>query len=160
APSSDTCRLLARHHAARCRVLSRTDIFGYRRSLRPCIAWCWRPRNSAASLEGALMAGIRFERVTKRFDDGTIAVDELDLGIEDGEFVVIVGPSGSGKSTALRAVAGLEQPTAGRIWLGDEDVTDVPPQDRDVAMVFQNYALYPHMTVEENLGFALKLHRV
>jgi multiple sugar transport system ATP-binding protein len=106
------------------------------------------------------MAGIRFERVTKRFEDGTIAVDELDLEIQDGEFLVIVGPSGSGKSTALRAVAGLEQPTTGRIWLGEEDVTEVPPQDRDVAMVFQNYALYPHMTVEENLGFALKLHRV
>ncbi len=85
------------------------------------------------------------------------AVDSLDLEIDDGEFLVLVGPSGCGKSTSLRMLAGLEDVNAGRILIGDRDVTQVPPKDRDIAMVFQNYALYPHMTVADNMGFALKI---
>src|SRR3981189_846642 len=85
------------------------------------------------------------------------AVDKLDLDIADGEFLVLVGPAGSGKSTALRMLAGLEDVDEGAIDIGGRDVTAVPPKDRDIAMVFQSYALYPHMTVAENMGFALKL---
>jgi multiple sugar transport system ATP-binding protein len=103
------------------------------------------------------MADITFDHVAKWFPGGVQVIDDLDLRIEDGEFMVLVGPSGSGKSTALRIVAGLEQVTTGRIRLGGDDVTDWTPRDRDIAMVFQNYALYPHMTVEQNMGFALKL---
>jgi multiple sugar transport system ATP-binding protein len=103
------------------------------------------------------MASVSFHGVTKRFDGGVTAVQKLDLAAEDGEFLVLVGPSGSGKSTALRMLAGLEHPTAGRIRIGDRDVTDVAPRDRDVAMVFQNYALYPHMTVRQNLEFGLRM---
>jgi ABC-type sugar transport system ATPase subunit len=103
------------------------------------------------------MAGITFEGVSKVFADGTAAVADLDLVIPDGEFTILVGPSGSGKSTALRMVAGLEDVTAGTIRIGDRDVTDVPPRARDIAMVFQSYALYPHMSVQDNLGFALKM---
>jgi len=88
------------------------------------------------------------------------AVDGLDLEIGDGEFVVLVGPSGCGKSTSLRMLAGLEEVNSGRIFIGDRDVTDLAPADRDIAMVFQNYALYPHMTVAENMGFALKMQKV
>ena len=84
-------------------------------------------------------------------------MDKLNLEIADGEFLVLVGPSGCGKSTSLRMLAGLEDINAGRILIGDRDVTDVPPKDRDIAMVFQNYALYPHMTVADNMGFALKI---
>ena len=105
------------------------------------------------------MAGIVFAGVGKVFPDGTPAVRDLDLTIPDGEFTVLVGPSGSGKSTALRMVAGLEEVTAGSIRIGDRDVTDVAPRDRDIAMVFQSYALYPHMSVEANMGFALKMAR-
>jgi multiple sugar transport system ATP-binding protein len=103
------------------------------------------------------MAAIRFEGVSKVYGDGTRAVDSLDLTIGEGEFMVFVGPSGCGKTTALRMVAGLEQISGGDILIGDRRVNDVSPKDRDVAMVFQNYALYPHMTVAENLGFGLKL---
>ena len=85
------------------------------------------------------------------------AVDKLNLDIGDGEFMVLVGPSGCGKSTSLRMLAGLEEVNAGAIWIGERDVTDLPPKDRDIAMVFQNYALYPHMTVGDNMGFALKM---
>ncbi|MGL5406668.1 MAG: ABC transporter ATP-binding protein [Propionibacteriaceae bacterium] len=88
------------------------------------------------------------------------AVNKLNLDINDGEFVVLVGPSGCGKSTSLRMLAGLEDVNAGSIWIGDQDITDVPPKDRDIAMVFQNYALYPHMTVAENMGFALKMQNI
>src|SRR3954451_21118929 len=88
------------------------------------------------------------------------AVDALDLDIEDGEFMVLVGPSGSGKTTALRMLAGLEEVDAGAIYIGERDVTDVPPKDRDVAMVFQNYALYPYLTVEANIAFPLKIARM
>src|SRR5919198_428163 len=104
------------------------------------------------------MAGITLEGVSKVFPDGTKAVCDLDLRVDDGEFVILVGPSGSGKSTALRMVAGLEDTSAGRILIGDRLVNDVEPKDRDLAMVFQSYALYPHMSVEANMGFALKMH--
>src|SRR5215213_12023181 len=104
------------------------------------------------------MAKIEYEALTKVFDDGTVAVDHVDLEIGDGEFVVLVGPSGSGKTTVLRMTAGLENPTSGAVRIGDEVVNDVDPQDRNIAMVFQNYALYPHMTVYENMAFGLKLH--
>ncbi len=88
------------------------------------------------------------------------AVDHLNLEIGDGEFMVLVGPSGCGKSTSLRMLAGLEEINSGSVWIGDRDVTDLPPKDRDIAMVFQNYALYPHMTVADNMGFALKMQGV
>ena len=94
------------------------------------------------------------------FADGTVAVDDLQLEIADGEFMIFVGPSGCGKTTALRMVAGLEQPTAGEILIGDTVVNDLDPVDRDIAMVFQNYALYPHMTVRANIGFPLETQRV
>ena len=86
--------------------------------------------------------------------------DDLDLEIEDGEFIVLVGPSGCGKSTTLRMLAGLEEVNGGKIFIGDRDVTHLPPKDRDIAMVFQNYALYPHMTVADNMAFALKMAKV
>ena len=103
------------------------------------------------------MASIEFEQITKRYQDGFEAVKEMTLGIDDGEFMILVGPSGSGKSTALRMVAGLEDSTEGELRIGGEVVNDRAPKDRNVAMVFQNYALYPHMTVRENMGFALRL---
>jgi multiple sugar transport system ATP-binding protein len=106
------------------------------------------------------MAGITFQGVTKRFGDGTVAVDALDLAIDDGEFMIFVGPSGCGKTTALRMVAGLEHPTSGEILIGDRVVNDLDPVDRDIAMVFQNYALYPHMTVRDNIGFPLRMQKV
>ena len=98
--------------------------------------------------------------MTKVFDGGVKAVDDVSLEIADGEFMVLVGPSGCGKTTLLRMIAGLEQVSSGRVILGGEDVTDRSPRERDIAMVFQNYALYPHMTVGENLGFALKLRKI
>jgi multiple sugar transport system ATP-binding protein len=106
------------------------------------------------------MAAVRLEAVSKIFAGGHVGVEALDLEVASGELVVLVGPSGCGKSTALRLVAGLETVTQGRVWLGDREVTTVPPQERDVAMVFQSYALYPHKTVRENLAFALRLRRV
>jgi multiple sugar transport system ATP-binding protein len=105
------------------------------------------------------MARIVLDGVTKVFGSDVVAVDEVSLEMPDGEFMVLVGPSGCGKSTILRLLAGLEDLTAGEIYIGDEQVTDLPPKERDLAMVFQNYALYPHMTVEQNLGFGLKLRR-
>jgi multiple sugar transport system ATP-binding protein len=103
------------------------------------------------------MAEIQFKGITKRYPDGFEAVKAIDLDINDGEFMILVGPSGCGKSTALRMIAGLEDITDGDLIIGGERVNDLPPRDRDIAMVFQNYALYPHMTVRENMGFALKL---
>jgi multiple sugar transport system ATP-binding protein len=106
------------------------------------------------------MASVRLEGIRKTYPNGHVAARDLDLEIADGEFMVLVGPSGCGKSTALRIIAGLESPTGGRVLIGDRDVTGLPPQERDIAMVFQNYALYPHMTVRENLGFGLRMRGV
>ncbi len=103
------------------------------------------------------MAQIALEHITKRYGDGYEAVRDMNLEVADGEFMILVGPSGCGKSTALRMVAGLEDISSGELRIGDEVVNDKAPKDRDIAMVFQNYALYPHMTVRENMGFALKL---
>ena len=104
------------------------------------------------------MANVTYDKASRIYPGSTKpAVDSLDLAIDDGEFLVLVGPSGCGKSTALRMLAGLEDVNQGRILIGDRDVTQVPPKDRDIAMVFQSYALYPHMTVAENMGFALKI---
>ena len=105
------------------------------------------------------MAGVSLEDVTKVFPGGTVAVKDFTLDIRNQEFIVLVGPSGCGKSTTLRMVAGLEEATEGVIRIGDRVVNDVPPKDRDIAMVFQNYALYPHMTVYKNMAFGLKLRR-
>jgi ABC-type sugar transport system ATPase subunit len=106
------------------------------------------------------MAGVRLEGIVKTYPNGHAAVRGLDLAIEDGEFMVLVGPSGCGKSTVLRMIAGLETPTGGRLVIGDRDVTALPPQERDIAMVFQSYALYPHMSVRENLGFGLRMRHL
>jgi multiple sugar transport system ATP-binding protein len=105
------------------------------------------------------MAQIILDQVEKSYPGGVKAVDELSLDIADGEFMVLVGPSGCGKSTALRSIAGLEEITGGTISIGDRVVNDLPPKDRDIAMVFQNYALYPHMSVEQNLAFGLQLRK-
>src|SRR5437588_7713033 len=105
------------------------------------------------------MAKVVQAGITKQFGD-VVAVDDVSLEVEDGEFMVLVGPSGCGKSTILRIIAGLEEVTSGEVYIGDRQVTDLLPKQRDVAMVFQNYALYPHMTVEQNIGFGLKLQRV
>ena len=107
------------------------------------------------------MADVRFQQATKVYAGTDLAaVDALDLHVEDGEFMVLVGPSGSGKTTALRMLAGLEEVDAGSIFIGDRDVTDLPPKRRDVAMVFQNYALYPYLTVAANMAFPLKMAKV
>ncbi len=106
------------------------------------------------------MAEIQLDKLTKVYSDGTKAVTEFDLDVADGEFVVFVGPSGCGKTTALRMIAGLEPITAGMVRIGGEVVNTLPPKDRDVAMVFQNYALYPHMSAYDNMGFALKMRGV
>src|SRR5213593_4681010 len=106
------------------------------------------------------MARVEFDDVSKVFADGTRAVDKLDLQITDGEFMVLVGPPGCGKTTALRMVAGLEDITSGILRIGGKEVNAETPKARDIAMVFQNYALYPHMTVAQNIGFALKLRKL
>src|SRR6059036_706572 len=106
------------------------------------------------------MAEIKLEQLTKVYPDGTKAVEALDLQIADGELVVLVGPSGCGKTSALRMVAGLEDITEGRVSIGGRVVNKVPPKDRDIAMIFQNYALYPHMTAARNMGFALRMRKL
>jgi multiple sugar transport system ATP-binding protein len=106
------------------------------------------------------MAGIALRDVSKVFDDGTVAVNGVNLDVDDGEFIVFVGPSGCGKSTLLRMISGLEPITRGEVRIGGTVINDVPPRDRNIAMVFQNYALYPHMTVRQNIGFALEQRRV
>src|SRR5256885_2728131 len=106
------------------------------------------------------MAGVSLENVSKVYPDGTVAVKDLSLELADGELVVLVGPSGCGKTTALRMVAGLEEITGGEIRIGDRVVNDLAPRERDIAMVFQNYALYPHKTVYENLVFGLRMRKV
>ncbi len=105
------------------------------------------------------MAQVSLRNITKIFPGNVVAVQDVNLGVENKEFVVLVGPSGCGKSTTLRMVAGLEKATEGEIWIGNKIVNEVPPKDRNIAMVFQNYALYPHMTAYENLSFALRLRR-
>jgi multiple sugar transport system ATP-binding protein len=117
-----------------------------------------KDRRARTCPEGEKMASVTFEKASRIYPGNPIpAVDKLDLTINDGEFLVLVGPSGCGKSTSLRMLAGLEEIDTGRILIGDRDVTNVAPKDRDIAMVFQSYALYPHMTVAENMGFALKI---
>ena len=106
------------------------------------------------------MAEVQLEKVSKIYPNGLPAVSNLDLDVAEGELMVLVGPSGSGKSTALRMVAGLEDITSGTLRMGGRVVNDLAPKDRNVAMVFQSYALYPHMTVGENIGFSLKLRKV
>ncbi len=105
------------------------------------------------------MARIVLEKISKHFGS-VAAVDDLSLGIEDGEFFALLGPSGCGKTTTLRLIAGLERPSSGQVWIGARDVTALPPRSRDIAMVFQDYALYPHMTLLENIGYPLKVHGV
>ena len=106
------------------------------------------------------MADIVLDHVTKRYPDGALAVDNINLDIADGEFVILVGPSGCGKSTTLNMIAGLEDISEGELRIGGKVVNDKAPKDRDIAMVFQSYALYPHMTVRQNMAFALKLAKV
>jgi multiple sugar transport system ATP-binding protein len=106
------------------------------------------------------MAGLAFDGVSKVFADGTEAVRDFSLEVGDGELMILVGPSGSGKSTALRMLAGLEEATTGTIRIGSRVVNDLAPKDRDIAMVFQSYALYPHMDVASNMGFALRMQRM
>ena len=105
------------------------------------------------------MSQIRLEQVGKVYAGDVRAVDDVNLTIESGEFMVLVGPSGCGKSTLLRMVAGLEEVTEGEIWIGEREVARLAPRDRDIAMVFQNYALYPHLTVAKNLGYGLKVRK-
>ena len=105
------------------------------------------------------MASVRLENVTKIFDKNVTAAKDVNIDISDKEFMVLVGPSGCGKSTTLRMIAGLEEITEGNIYIGDKLVNSVPPKNRDIAMVFQNYALYPHMTVYQNMAFGLKLRK-
>src|SRR5512140_3113961 len=105
------------------------------------------------------MAQVSIRKVVKAYEGGVQAVKGIDLDIADHEFVVLVGPSGCGKTTTLRMIAGLEEITAGEIAIGGDVVNDIPPKDRDIAMVFQNYALYPHMTVYENMSFGLRLKK-
>jgi multiple sugar transport system ATP-binding protein len=106
------------------------------------------------------MADIVLDHISKRFSDGTLAVKDASLRVNDGEFVILVGPSGCGKSTCLNMIAGLEDITEGELRIGGRVVNQLEPKDRDIAMVFQNYALYPHMTVRDNMAFALKLAKV
>ncbi len=129
-----------------------------------CLGWPYgKPGSSGDNLEqdlGGAMATITLEKVSKVYPNGLPAVTDLDLEVAEGELMVLVGPSGSGKTTALRMVAGLEDITSGTLRMGGQVVNDLPPKDRNVAMVFQSYALYPHMTVAENIGFALKLRKM
>ena len=106
------------------------------------------------------MASLSLKNIFKVYPNGVEAVKDFNLEIEDKEFIIFVGPSGCGKSTTLRMIAGLEEITAGELYIGDRLVNDVEPKDRDIAMVFQNYALYPHMTVYDNMAFGLKLRKV
>ena len=106
------------------------------------------------------MASLSLKNVCKEYPNGFVAVKDFNLEIADQEFIIFVGPSGCGKSTTLRMIAGLEEISSGELWIGDKLVNDVEPKDRDIAMVFQNYALYPHMSVYDNMAFGLKLRKV
>ena len=114
---------------------------------------------SSTNDRNPLMASIEIDGVTKVYGNGFLAVDDISLAVRDGEFMVLVGPSGCGKSTLLRMIAGLEEVTAGSISIGGNDVTELAPRHRDIAMVFQSYALYPHMTIRQNLGYGLKVRK-
>ena len=105
------------------------------------------------------MASLKLKNINKTYPNGFVAVKDFNLDIADKEFIIFVGPSGCGKSTTLRMVAGLEEITSGELWIGDKLMNDVEPKDRDIAMVFQNYALYPHMSVYDNMAFGLKLRK-
>ncbi|MCL2420417.1 MAG: ATP-binding cassette domain-containing protein, partial [Defluviitaleaceae bacterium] len=105
------------------------------------------------------MAGLRLSNIMKKYSNGLVAVSDFNLEIDDKEFIIFVGPSGCGKSTTLRMIAGLEEISEGELYIGDRLMNDVAPKDRDIAMVFQNYALYPHMTVYDNMAFGLKLRK-
>ncbi len=119
---------------------------------------CWLAHSAATGARGrTALATITFEQVTKRYDNGRAALSQLDLHIDEGDFLVLVGPSGCGKSTALRIVAGLDDPTSGRLLIDGAIANDAAPRDRNVAMVFQSYALYPHLSVAQNIGFGLKV---
>jgi multiple sugar transport system ATP-binding protein len=118
-----------------------------------------KSNQNAYKLEGLLMAELRLEHIQKVYDKKNIAVDDFNLHIKDKEFIVFVGPSGCGKSTTLRMIAGLEEITSGELYINDKKMNDVAPKDRDIAMVFQNYALYPHMNVYDNMAFGLKLRK-
>src|ERR687888_20949 len=122
--------------------------------------WAIPPGVEMEDRDDLRMAEIRLEGITKTFEGGVTAVDDVTLTIADGEFLALVGPSGCGKSTLLRAIAGLEDVTSGTISIGGRDVTDLAPRHRDIAMVFQSYALYPHMSVRQNLGYGLKVRRM
>src|SRR3954471_4873352 len=147
--------------AAHCSSNAAPQPHTHEKSGPPQAAPCGRPaqptRATRCTQKGARVTSIVFQHVTKRYADGAEAVKDMNLAIADGEFMILVGPSGSGKSTALRMVAGLEDITEGVIRIGDDIVNDLAPRDRDIAMVFQSYALYPHMTVRNNMVFALKL---
>src|SRR5262249_15277769 len=114
---------------------------------------------SSSACGGDVMASVSFDAVTKRFGQ-TVAVDELTLDVDDGEFLILVGPSGCGTTTALRMVAGLEEITSGEVRIGDRVVNELAPTERDIAMVFQNYALYPHMSVADNIAFPLRQQKI
>src|SRR5665213_1115820 len=135
------------------------------RALRPArrkadpVTCPWAPPRGSLPRKRTTMAEVSCRRIVKEYDGGVQAVKGIDLEIADQEFVVLVGPSGCGKSTTLRMIAGLEEISDGEIWIGGNVVNDVPPRDRDIAMVFQNYALYPHMSVFDNMAFGLKLRK-
>src|ERR671936_3079048 len=138
-----------------------------KRSRQRVLGRAWATATTAGAMLGHLqrfsrkpVAEIQLERLTKVYPDGTLAVSALDLEIADSEFVVLVGPSGCGKTTALRMVAGLEAITEGVVRIGERVVNHVPPRNRDIAMVFQSYALYPHLSVYDNIAFGLRLKRV
>src|SRR5919199_2116476 len=116
--------------------------------------------NPSRGEEGHAVASVTFDEVSKVYDNGFRAVDDLDLEIQDGEFMVLVGPSGCGKTTALRMLAGLEDISEGELVIDDRVVNDVAPQKRDIAMVFQNYALYPHLSVYDNMAYGLKIQKL
>jgi multiple sugar transport system ATP-binding protein len=135
-------------------------VHGARRYRRPAPSLGRSSRARSAGSTLCRMATVVLDRVNKVYENGFHAIHDLNLDIDDGEFLVLVGPSGCGKSTALRMIAGLESISSGEMRIGDRVVNDIEPKDRDIAMVFQNYALYPHMTVFDNIGFALKLARI
>src|SRR4051794_18201410 len=145
-----------RHRCRRAGLARRTAAVRCRIHRHPRRGACQRP-GADPKIEGVLMAAIGINGLTKVFPNGVVAIRDVHLDVADGEFLVLVGPSGCGKSTLLRMLAGLEDVSAGDLFIGGKDVTDAQPRERDVAMVFQSYALYPHMTVRKNISYPLKL---